>query len=54
MILEHDTEPEDLSIRAKVMERINELNVLLSAGDESDTSQPIPDGEYSYKNVSIS
>ncbi|XP_025408185.1 E3 ubiquitin-protein ligase UBR5 isoform X3 [Sipha flava] len=39
----HDTEPEDLSIKAKVIERMNELNVLFGPGDESDTSQPIPD-----------
>lgn len=39
----HDTEPEDLSIRAKVVEKINEIAELYGLGDESDTSQPIPD-----------
>jgi hypothetical protein len=45
IILGHDTEPEDLSIKAKVIERMNELNVLFGPGDESDTSQPIPDSK---------
>lgn len=45
IILGHDTEPEDLSVRAKVIERMNEMNVLFGPGDESDTSEPIPDGE---------
>lgn len=42
-ILGQDTEPEDLSIRAKVVEKINEIAELYGLGDESDTSQPMPD-----------
>jgi len=42
IILGHDTEPEDLSIRAK-MEDNNEIAELYGLGDESDASQPVPD-----------
>lgn len=42
-ILGHDTEPEDLSIRAKVVDKINEIAELYGLGDESDTSQPVPE-----------
>lgn len=41
--LGNDTEPEDLSIRTKVVDKINEIAELYGLGDESDTSQPIPD-----------
>lgn len=43
--LGHDTEPEDLSIRTKVVDKINEIAELYGLGDESDTSQPIPDSK---------
>lgn len=39
----HDTEPEDLSIRTKVVEKGNEIIEYYGLGDESDTSLPIPD-----------
>lgn len=45
LILGHDTEPEDLSIRTKVPEKLNDISDLYSFGDESDTSQSIPDSE---------
>lgn len=47
IILEYDTEPEDLSIRTKVVDKINENAELYSHGDESDTSQPISDCKFS-------
>lgn len=43
LIKGHDTEPEDLSIRTKVVEKINQIAELYGLGDESATSQPIPD-----------
>lgn len=43
--LGNDTEPEDLSIRTKVVDKINEIAELYGLGDESDTSQPIPDSK---------
>jgi len=42
-ILGQDTEPEDLSIRANVVEKLNEISEFFSLGDESDTSQPTPE-----------
>lgn len=41
LTLGQDTEPEDLSVRANVVE--NEISELFGIGDESDTSQPIPE-----------
>ncbi|XP_022162662.1 E3 ubiquitin-protein ligase UBR5 isoform X4 [Myzus persicae] len=41
-----DTEPEDLSIRANVAEKLNEITEFFGLGDESDTSQPaIPESD---------
>lgn len=45
LTLGHDTEPEDLSIRTKVVEKANEIIEYYGLGDESDTSLPIPDCE---------
>jgi len=43
LILGQDTEPEDLSIRANVVEKFNEMTEFFGIGDESDTSQSIPE-----------
>lgn len=51
-ILGQDTEPEDLSIRANVVEKLNETTEFFGLGDESDTSQPIPECKKITKKIS--
>ncbi|XP_050433400.1 E3 ubiquitin-protein ligase UBR5 isoform X2 [Adelges cooleyi] len=39
----YDTEPEDLSVRPKIVEQLNEIASVYGSGDDSESSQPIPD-----------
>lgn len=43
LILGHDTEPEDLSIRTKVVDKTSEITELYGLGDESNTSLSVSD-----------
>ncbi|VVC25628.1 Hypothetical protein CINCED_3A013222 [Cinara cedri] len=49
----HDTEPEDLSIRTKVVDKINEIAELYGLGDDSDISPSIPEAETSKRDIII-